>query len=212
MEIFAIIILGFLILVILAINNRTKLKNRHKEKMICEFVTIDINDGWVKEKESVLKGFEKEYLFIEDVRILQLEIGRVNDKIQENIKLIRENEGFLDWKIALIWAMISFGLGIGLLDPAYMAIFNALGDNTVILQKLFSLIIYGMLIIELATLIVAPPIIISDLTFKKGIKEKEKECQKILSFNEELEIRKVAINNRIEELRSKKNHRRHLKG
>ncbi|MEO1815321.1 MAG: hypothetical protein ABGU93_07030 [Acetobacterium sp.] len=197
---FAVMVVFFGLL-IFAIDRHYEHKANRKddENETDEFIVLD-ND-WLQNNEIILKNFENDYLGIVNIDILNLEMLQIDEKIGANRGKIKGNKGVSDVILQLIFLLISFGLGFGILDNITTAI-SAVGNNqmAVALEKSMLYIFYFMFLVISIFIIVIIPYFIVSLAFKGIIKNNDSKNKELNLENHNLMVRKIAIKNCIKKL------------
>ncbi|MBC3798043.1 hypothetical protein [Acetobacterium tundrae] len=149
--------------------------------------------------------YENEYQSIDEIDALDIEYVIIDKEIStEYTKENEQHKKLADWKMSLVGILISFYLTDGIIDAFFDPIKQAMISDNVILYKVVSFVVFFALFADITVfvlLILMKAVYAAD---KKDDKIRE-EYLDVLLFNDKLlEIKKVIIKNRIEELKKKK--------
>lgn len=151
---------------------------------------------------NAYKDYEKKYQSVDEIAALEIEFVMIDKRIStEYIKEKDQHNEFSNWKMSLLGILISFYLAAGFIETISNSIGQALASDNVIFYKVVFFVVFLALLVDITVFVMFVSMKLVYGLDKKDEKMREGYLE-VLSFNDKiLEIRKIAIKNRIDDLK-----------
>lgn len=173
-----------------------------KKQEIAKFKKEILEYGEFEILHNAYKDYESKYQSADKIDELEIEFVMIDKKISTEYANAKDQHNeFSNWRLSLIGIFISYYLATGIIEYFSNYINQALSSDYVILYKVVSTVVFLALLLDIT--------IVTMYFFMKFVYASDKkneiineEYLEVLLFNDKsLEIRKIVIKNRIDELK-----------